>query len=65
MEPRAKRVQGTDKGDSISMEKQATEEATTSKIEVPFDIALSLLEPDELEKLKKYVIAYLSEYPEG
>jgi len=27
--------------------------------EVPLDIALSLLRPDELEKLKKYVASYL------
>jgi hypothetical protein len=29
------------------------------KIELPFDIVLSLLRPDELEKLQKYVTSYL------
>ena len=33
------------------------------KIEVPLDIAMSLLRPDELEKLKNYITAYLAEYP--
>jgi hypothetical protein len=28
------------------------------KIDVPLDIALSLLRPDELEKLKRYIIEY-------
>jgi hypothetical protein len=28
--------------------------------EVPLDIALSLLRPDELEKLQKYVVSYLA-----
>jgi hypothetical protein len=30
-----------------------------TKIDVPLDIALSLLRPDELEKLKNYVTSYL------
>lgn len=30
-----------------------------AKIEVPLDIVMSLLRPDELEKLQKYIIAYL------
>jgi hypothetical protein len=29
------------------------------KIEMPLDIVLSLLRPDELEKLQKYVASYL------
>ena len=32
------------------------------KMDVPLDIALSLLKPDELEKLRKYVIAYREKY---
>ena len=36
-----------------------------SKIEVPFDVALSLLKPDELDRLKKYVDAYVIEYGDG
>ena len=39
------------------MKKKMAKEPT--KIEVPLDIALSLLRSDELEKLKKYVAAYL------
>ncbi len=34
-----------------------------TSIAVPFDIVLSLLRPDELEKLWKYTFAYLKEYP--
>ncbi|HLG79016.1 MAG TPA: hypothetical protein VKX46_21570 [Ktedonobacteraceae bacterium] len=30
-----------------------------AKIEVPLDIVLSLLRPDELEKLRKYIASYL------
>ncbi len=33
-----------------------------AKIEVPLDIALSLLRPDELEKLQKYITSYLAKY---
>jgi hypothetical protein len=29
---------------------------------VPLDIALSMLKPDELEKLKKYIVSYLVKY---
>lgn len=35
-------------------------EGTT--IKVPLDIALSLLQPDELEKLKNYIAFYLEKY---
>ncbi|GHO54167.1 hypothetical protein [Ktedonobacter robiniae] len=31
-----------------------------TKIEVPLDIAISLLKPDELEKLKNYITSYLA-----
>ena len=42
------------------MKKKRAKEPTT--IEIPLDIALSLLKPDEREKLKKYAIAYFAEY---
>jgi hypothetical protein len=32
------------------------------KIELPLDIILSLLRPDELEKLQKYVASYLGKH---
>ncbi len=32
------------------------------KTDVPLDIALSLLRPDELEKLRNYVTAYLAKH---
>jgi hypothetical protein len=32
------------------------------KTDVPLDIALSLLRPDELEKLKNYVTSYLAKH---
>jgi len=31
-----------------------------TKIEVPLDIVMSLLRPDELEKLKNYITSYLT-----
>ncbi|GHO94855.1 hypothetical protein KSF_049030 [Reticulibacter mediterranei] len=31
--------------------------------EVPFDIALSLLRPDEVEKLRRYILSSLDKYP--
>jgi hypothetical protein len=31
-----------------------------AKIAVPLDIVLSLLKPDELEKLRKYITSYLA-----
>lgn len=34
------------------------------KIAVPLDVALSLLTPDELEKLKNYIAFYTAKYPE-
>ncbi|GHO66539.1 hypothetical protein KSC_054310 [Ktedonobacter sp. SOSP1-52] len=33
-----------------------------AKIEVPLDIAMSLLRPDELEKLQKYIASYLRKH---
>ncbi len=38
------------------MKKKKVEEP--EKIDVPLEIALSLLRPDELEKLKRYIIEY-------
>lgn len=32
------------------------------KIELPLDIVLSLLRPDELEKLQKYIASYLGKH---
>jgi len=43
-----------------SMKKKVPKEQT--QIEVPFDLALYLTRPDELEKLKRYVAYYLSKY---
>jgi hypothetical protein len=45
------------------MKKKAPKEPT--KIEVPLDIALSLLTADELAKLKRYVTAYAAKYGES
>ncbi len=33
--------------------------------EIPLAVAVSLLKPDELEKLKKYVTAYLEKHGSG
>ena len=33
-----------------------------AKIEVPLDIVMSLLRPNELEKLQKYITAYLAKH---
>jgi hypothetical protein len=33
-----------------------------AKIEVPLDIVMSLLRPDELEKLRNYITAYLAQH---
>ena len=33
-----------------------------AKIEVPLDIVMSLLRPDEQEKLQKYITAYLARH---
>jgi len=52
-QPRAKRGQETEND---------TDQATQSQIEIPLDIALSLLTPDELAKHIKYVIAYHEQY---
>jgi len=33
-----------------------------AKIEVPIDIVISLLKPDELEKLQQYIASYLAKH---
>ena len=33
-----------------------------AKVEVPLDIALAMLRPDEREKLRNYVTAYLAKH---
>lgn len=33
-----------------------------AKIEVPLDIVMSLLRPDELEKLQKYIASYIAKH---
>jgi len=40
-------------------------EGVTLKTGMPLDIALSLLRPDELEKLRNYVTAYLAKHHSG
>lgn len=40
-------------------------EGITLKAGMPLDIALSLLSPDELEKLKNYVTGYLAKHNSG
>lgn len=51
------------------MEKIGLDKAARSpaggKVEIPIDIALSLLRPDELEKLSNYVTAYLAKHGGG
>ncbi len=37
-------------------------EGVPLKTGMPLDIALSLLKPDELEKLKNYVTAYMAKH---
>ena len=40
-------------------------EGVNLKTGMPLDIAMSLLKPDELEKLKNYVTAYLAKHNSG
>jgi hypothetical protein len=48
------------------MEKTGLDKAASlpegAKIEVPLDIVMSLLRPDELEKLQKYIASYLAKH---
>jgi hypothetical protein len=45
--------------------KKGKQPAPPKKIEVPFDIALSLTRPDELVKLKRYIDMYIAKYGLG
>jgi hypothetical protein len=44
------------------MTKRKKVDKQTEEIQVPFDIALSLTRPDELEKLKRYAAMYIMKY---
>jgi len=44
--------------EQIDLDRAASSPEGT-KIEVPLDIVMSLLRPEELEKLKNYIISYL------
>lgn len=44
------------------LDKKIALSSEMTKIEVPLDIALSLLQPDELEKLKNYIISYKAKH---
>jgi hypothetical protein len=46
--------------EQIGLDRAASSPEGT-KIEVPLDIVMSLLRPDELEKLKNYITSYLAE----
>ena len=41
---------------------RAARSSERTKIEVPLDIAMSLLRPEELEKLKNYITSYLTKH---
>ena len=41
---------------------RAARSSERTKIEVPLDIAMSLLRPEELEKLKNYTTSYLTKH---
>jgi len=45
--------------EQIGLDRSASSPEGT-KIEVPLDIVMSLLRPDELEKLKNYITSYLT-----
>ena len=47
--------------EQIGLDRAASSpEGTGTKIEMPLDIVMSLLRPDELEKLKNYITSYLT-----
>jgi hypothetical protein len=50
---------GIDRAASVPKKARRREGA---KIEVPVDLLISLLRPDELEQLRKYAIAYSKKY---
>lgn len=43
---------------------KATHSPDGGRIELPLDVVMSLLKPDELEKLQKYIAAYLAQHPQ-
>jgi hypothetical protein len=47
--------------EKIGLDKEASM-AVGKKIEIPLDIVMSLLKPDELEKLQKYITSYLAKH---
>jgi hypothetical protein len=47
---------------NVSDERMETPAESPDDTGLPLDIALSLLKPQELEKLRKYVAAYLAQY---
>jgi hypothetical protein len=47
--------------EKIGLDKVASSPEGT-KLEVPLDIVMSLLRPDELEKLQKYIASYLAKH---
>lgn len=47
--------------EKIGLDKEASS-AVGKKIEIPLDIVMSLLMPDELEKLQKYITSYLAKH---
>ena len=47
--------------EQIGLDRAASSPEGT-KIEVPLDIVMSLLRPDELEKLRNYITAYLAQH---
>jgi hypothetical protein len=44
------------------LDKKVKSPPDDTEIEVPLDIVLSLLRPDELEKIKNYITFYLEKY---
>lgn len=47
--------------DTQTARQQPTENGYT-KVEMPLDIVMSLLRPDELEKLQRYIASYLGQH---
>jgi hypothetical protein len=48
--------------DQVAIEPKEARIREGANIEVPVDLLISLLRPDELEKLRKYAIAYSKKY---
>jgi hypothetical protein len=47
------------------IDKKAASVPEGATLEIPLDVVMSLLRPEELEKLQKYIAAYLAKYPDG